>query len=147
MRPSTGAVRARRSHPGASPSHRFPAALPADPAEGAGGSWGAPFGLTVQVRYDAIPLISVAGELDVASAPLLSAVLEHVQRGASGPMEVDLREVSFADTHGLAPVLDAGMGIRAASAPVRRVLAALGPLAAPPRPQQGEAATGRNGRE
>lgn len=145
MQHSTGVARAPRP-PSEAP--RFPAAPPADPADsagGAGGPEGVAVGLTVRVRYDAIPLVFVAGELDVATAPLLSAVLEHVRRAASCPVEVDLRGVSFADSHDLAPVLDTGAAVREVSAPVRRVLAALAPLATPGRPRR-VAAADWNGR-
>lgn len=83
-----------------------------------------PGGVTVVVSHDPGPCITVSGELDVATAPLLRAVLEHVQRRTSRRVEVDLRDVRFADSHGLEPVVAAGVAVRAASAPVRRVLAA-----------------------
>lgn len=70
------------------------------------------------------PLVVVTGDLDIASAPLLAAVLEHVLRAqiqAVG-VDVDLSGVSFADSHGLAPVLDTAVQVSAASGAVRRVL-------------------------
>lgn len=76
------------------------------------------------------PLVVVTGDLDIASAPLLAAVLEHVLGGQihSIGVDVDLSGVSFADSHGLAPVFDSGVTISATSGSVNRVL---GLLAAP----------------
>lgn len=88
--------------------------------------------LSVQLRADlAPPRLTVAGELDLSSAGLVAAMLDHVRstrRGGPGRVEVDvdLERVVFADTAGLAPVLDSGARIVAASVPVRRVLRLLG---------------------
>ncbi len=94
-------------------------------------------GLDVRVRQDLPrPLVSVAGELDLASAALVTAMFDHVSRGRSHgaaavsdlhsvELDVDLSRVTFADTHGLAPVLQRRARIVAASGPVRRVLALL----------------------
>lgn len=69
------------------------------------------------------PLLVVAGELDIASAPLLIAMLDHLQTGR-GPVrvEVDLHRVTFADSHGLQPLLDRPVTLRALSPAVERVL-------------------------
>jgi anti-anti-sigma factor len=84
------------------------------------------FGVTVD-RSSRRPVIVVAGELDAAGASLLRAVIDHVrEQGAVGPVQLDLGAVRYADTHGLAPVLDGGTEIRAASMAVRRVLHLLG---------------------
>lgn len=80
------------------------------------------FTVTVD-RRSRRPVVIAAGELDAASAPLLEAVIQHVtDQGARGPVLVDLAAVDFADTHGLAPVLDRATEIRAASTAVHRVL-------------------------
>lgn len=87
----------------------------------------------VDIRHDLLrPLIRVSGELDIASAPLLVAMIDHVgsthppagdtSGDTSGCIDVDLSQVTFADSHGLAPVLDGRAAVLAASAPVRRVL-------------------------
>ncbi len=88
----------------------------------------------MRVRQDLPrPLVSVSGELDLASAGLLTAMLDHVRRGQGrhaeresglrcADIDVDLTQVTFADSHGLAPVLDGQTTILAASGPVRRVL-------------------------
>lgn len=124
---------------------------PNDDRAGAGGSRlreTQPSELTVQVRRDLPrPLVSVAGELDLASAGLLSAMLDHVRRSWSRHMapapelhdldvDVDLTRVTFADSHGLAPVLDSRTRIIAVSSAVRRLLLLLGdlPLTSPPLP-------------
>jgi anti-anti-sigma regulatory factor len=84
------------------------------------------FGVTVD-RSSRRPVIVVVGELDAAGASLLRAVIDHVrEQGAVGRVPLDLGAVRFADTHGLAPVLDGGTEIRAASMAVRRVLHLLG---------------------
>lgn len=73
------------------------------------------------------PVVVVEGELDASGASLLQAVIEHVvEQGNPGPVLVDLDAVRFADTHGLAPVLDGEAEIRTASRTVRRVLRLLG---------------------
>lgn len=91
----------------------------------------------MQVRQDLPrPLVSVAGELDLASAGLLTAMFDHVSRARSRraapgspvrdvEIDVDLSRVTFADTHGLAPVLQRRTRVVATSGPVRRVLALL----------------------
>jgi hypothetical protein len=63
------------------------------------------------------PLIQATGELDVHSAPLLQAIIDHTQHAHLPPtggathhdscrIELDLSRVTFADSHGLAPALD-----------------------------------------
>lgn len=85
------------------------------------------------------PLIKVSGELDQTTAPLLAAMLDHVrtmhpapvgnQRGdAPACTDIDLSGVTFADSHGLAPVLDDHAAVLiAASGRVRRVVHLLQP--------------------
>jgi hypothetical protein len=96
--------------------------------------------VAVLVRQDRRPpVIRVVGELDLASAGLLTAMLDHVRRSTGGraqagpgpygaDIEVDLSRVTFADSCGLVPVLDGRTRIVAASAPVRRVLRLLSAL-------------------
>ena len=102
--------------------------------------------LVVEVRQDLPrPRVEVAGELDLDSAGLLTAMLDHVRRSRQragtadlhrGEVDVDLSGVTFADSHGIAPVLDGRPRVVAASEPARRVLALLGePAGAPVRPQ------------
>lgn len=75
----------------------------------------------------------------MSSAPLLTAMLDHVRvaahrRSAQGPdrqaveVEVDLAGVTFADSSGLAPVLDSRTRVVAASSTVRHVLRLLADL-------------------
>ena len=87
--------------------------------------------LVVEVRQDLPrPLVTVAGELDLDSAGLLTAMLDHVrrrhrmQRSAvrRDEVDVDLAGITFADSHGLAPVLDDRVRVVAASQPVGRLL-------------------------
>jgi anti-anti-sigma regulatory factor len=77
-----------------------------------------PSDLAIHVREDrSRPLVSVAGELDLASVGLLIAMLHHVRRSLPPrrgvvvaldqvDVDVDLTAVMFADSHGLAPLLD-----------------------------------------
>ncbi len=107
-----------------------------------------PSDLAIHVRQDLPrPLVSVAGELDLASVGLLIAMLHHVRRSLPPrrgavvaldqvDVDVDLTAVTFADSHGLAPLLDSRTRIVAASTAVRRLLLLLPhlPLAPPPLP-------------
>lgn len=73
-------------------------------------------------------MIRVSGELDLATAPLLRAAVDHVRRThVPVRVAVDLSRVTFADSHGLAPVVDDDHQVVAASPTVRRVLHLLGP--------------------
>ena len=88
-------------------------------------------GLSVDVREDVgRPVVTVAGELDLAGAGLVTAMLDHVRRRRSGPgraadrweeVDVDLAGVTFVDSHGLASVVDGRTRVVAASEPVRRL--------------------------
>lgn len=106
--------------------------------------------LSIDLRLDLPrPLVSVAGDLDLASVGLLAAMLDHARRtshrrtGAVSALEdvdldVDLTEVPFADSQGLAPMLDSRTRIVGASTAVRRLLLVLrdvGPLPNSPSPR------------
>lgn len=52
-------------------------------------------------------VLVVAGELDACTAPQLGAVLERVVREHPCRVLVDLSEVSFMDSHGLVPLVQA----------------------------------------
>lgn len=98
--------------------------------------------LVVEIdRHGHHPLIRVSGELDVATAPLLRVMIDHGRYPVGGVdghlperVEVDLTRVTFADSLGLAPILDGHAAVRATSPTVRRVLQLLQhqPTAAPP---------------
>lgn len=47
-------------------------------------------------------VVSVSGEIDVATAPELSRVIDRAVAGSTGPLVVDLLDVSFMDSSGLA---------------------------------------------
>ncbi|WP_143108222.1 STAS domain-containing protein [Geodermatophilus obscurus] len=70
-------------------------------------------------------MVTVAGALDTCGAALLSAVLDQVRRSERAAAEVDLSRVHYADSHGLAPLLDGQVTIRRTSPVVRRLLTAL----------------------
>jgi anti-sigma B factor antagonist len=52
-------------------------------------------------------VLTVAGELDMAAAPLLSEKLNELIRSGSGDVIVDLERVGFIDSTGLAVLLNA----------------------------------------
>lgn len=72
------------------------------------------------------PVISVSGALDTSGAALLTAMLDHVRQVEGWTAEVDLARVEYADSHGLAPLLDGQATIRRASPVVERLLALVG---------------------
>ena len=57
---------------------------------------------------DAGPVIHVAGELDLASAPQLSAALSEAGREGTEPVTLDLSEVTFIDSSALRALVLAG---------------------------------------
>lgn len=65
-------------------------------------------------------LLLVHGELDIATAPQLRTLLDRL-RAHDHAVAVDLKEVTFMDSTGLATLLDAGVEIRRPSAAVKRV--------------------------
>jgi hypothetical protein len=68
-------------------------------------------------------VVSVVGRLGRSGGALLSAVLEYMRERESGPVALDLRGVSHADRHGLAPVIESGAVLTGTSPAVDRVLA------------------------
>ncbi|UOY02967.1 STAS domain-containing protein [Blastococcus sp. PRF04-17] len=92
------------------------------------------------------PVVAVSGELDLAGRDLLEAVLEHVRSTDPGLVLLDLRDVSFVDTHGLAPVLERDVVVVSASRAVTQVFRLLGlPLAQPWPSRCHDVRTGRSG--
>jgi hypothetical protein len=67
--------------------------------------------------------VSVVGFLGRSGGALLSAVLEYVRERESEPVALDLRGVSHADRHGLAPVIESGAALAGTSPAVDHVLA------------------------
>ncbi|MGY1709346.1 STAS domain-containing protein [Geodermatophilus sp. SYSU D00758] len=79
--------------------------------------------LTITVRCgDPRPLLQIGGELDHGCAPLVAAMVDHVEAVHGRPVLVDLTGVPYADTHGLAPLLRKGVEIRRTSRQVHRLL-------------------------
>jgi hypothetical protein len=77
----------------------------------------------VEVHRDAVPsVVVVTGRLGREGGALLAAMLAHVRRQGGPPVVLDLRQVSYADRLGLAPVLDAGPVIGRSSPEVDREL-------------------------
>ena len=73
---------------------------------------GEPF--SVQERQEAgVHVISVAGELDLATAPALCARLDAARDGRRPRLLVDLTAVEFCDSTGLRALLGAGSEVRA----------------------------------
>lgn len=85
------------------------------------------FSVVVRDAHDAT-VVSVAGELDVATAPELSRALASLE----GNVTVDLSSATFADPSGLRVLLDARAGncrvrvLRRRGGPVARLLALTG---------------------
>jgi anti-sigma B factor antagonist len=65
------------------------------------------FSVTEQVSGDGTTTVAVGGELDLATAPQLSDVLESLA-AREAPTVLDLSDVSFLDSTGLKVVLAAG---------------------------------------
>jgi anti-sigma B factor antagonist len=88
--------------------------------------------LTVTTKEDAggIPLICVAGELDLATAPKLSAAARAALDQDRGRVVFDLSELTFMDSSGLRVLLEvaneATVSVRDASPAVRRVIESTG---------------------
>ncbi len=92
-----------------------------------------PFAIRVDVE-DSSVVVRVSGELDVATAPLLAAVLAGAEAGGPGAV-VDLSDVTFIDTRSVGVIAAAherlgscsvGLTIRAPSPVARRLLELVG---------------------
>jgi anti-anti-sigma factor len=79
---------------------------------------------------DGVEIVAVSGEIDIASAPRLITGLNDAVGTAETPVIVDLTEVGFMDSTGLALLLNAhrrlarrgkGFAVVSADGPVRRV--------------------------
>ncbi|SFO76035.1 anti-anti-sigma factor [Geodermatophilus dictyosporus] len=83
--------------------------------------------LEVTVRREGPgPVLRIDGDLDLGCAPLVTAMVDHAAAVYGRPVAVDLTGVAYADTHGLAPLLRAGVVIRRTSPQVQRLLRLLG---------------------
>jgi len=60
-----------------------------------------PFSADAQRQNAATWIVTIAGELDLATAPELEAVFEALDTSASDRVLVDLAEVSFLDSSGI----------------------------------------------
>lgn len=72
---------------------------------------------------DGTTVLSVAGELDVSAAPVLSEKLNELIRTGTGDVVVDLKRVSFVDSTGLAVLLN---GLRRLTRARRRMAVVIG---------------------
>ena len=90
--------------------------------------------LTEVAHLDGERLLVVQGELDIATAPELTTMLERM-RTHRHPVVLDLEGVTFMDSTGLTTLMDAWLeserdgwafSVRAASPAVRRVVALAG---------------------
>jgi anti-sigma B factor antagonist len=59
-----------------------------------------PFGCTVQAKDDVVTVLP-AGELDIATVPLLEAAMTYQRDLGTGALVVDLRDVTFIDSCGV----------------------------------------------
>lgn len=84
-------------------------------------------GVTVTVERSATGcLLRVAGELNGTTRSLLEAILEHIRDDScGGRVELDLSDVSFADSQGLLPALSSDTVIKTASPAVNSTLRSL----------------------
>lgn len=80
----------------------------------------------VATRPDGLVVVSVRGEVDIATAPELAAGLEGVVRASPRAVVVDLSGVSFMDSSGVNRLVSAARTLMADGA--RVVLAVPGPL-------------------
>jgi anti-sigma B factor antagonist len=60
-----------------------------------------------EARIGDIPAVIVRGEVDISAVDMLDAVLESAIRASAGAFVVDLAEVSFLDSSGLATIVRA----------------------------------------
>ena len=87
--------------------------------------------LTIQTKEDAAgPLICLAGELDLATAPRVRAAGQAALEGGADRIVFDLGGLQFMDSSGLRVLLeiagDASVSLRDASGAVRRVIESTG---------------------
>jgi anti-sigma B factor antagonist len=81
-------------------------------------------------RSDGYDVLTVEGELDIATAPRMLSALNEALAGSDGPLLVDLTRVLFMDSTGLALLMNArrraqrcgrGFAIVCPSGPIARV--------------------------
>jgi anti-sigma B factor antagonist len=70
-----------------------------------------PFELRIDEGADTT-LISLAGELDLASAPHLGQAFETLREGGAGHVTIDLRDLTFLDSTGVRAFLEADLAGR-----------------------------------
>jgi anti-anti-sigma factor len=87
------------------------------------------------VRVGGAPALAIHGEVDVATAPTLTARLEETILDSEGAVVLDLSDVGFLDSSGIAALLrargvlgraDRSLILVCPAGPVRRVLALTG---------------------
>lgn len=72
--------------------------------------------------------IALDGELDLACAARLDRMFRRLER-TPGPVDVDLGAVTFADTHGLAPILNSAQRRRDRGVPLLHLVDVSPPVA------------------
>lgn len=97
---------------------------------------GRPPGFSIEpMAFRGVAGVAVRGEVDIHTIPQLSATLDDAARGSRGPFVVDLSEVEFFDSTGVAALVrmravlgreDRGMGVVCPPGPVRRLLEVAG---------------------
>jgi anti-sigma B factor antagonist len=85
----------------------------------------------VEARIGDIPAVAVRGEVDISAVDMLDAVLESAILKSVGTFVVDLTEVSFLDSSGLAAIVrarallgrdDRRLAVVSPPGPARRIL-------------------------
>lgn len=78
--------------------------------------------LRISLRSDeSAQTLAVAGELDLANAGTLEAELQRVAEAGAGPIVVDLRELEFIDSTGIAVLVAAHRRLNDESIPVQLI--------------------------
>jgi anti-sigma B factor antagonist len=95
---------------------------------------GAPYGeafAVVELALEAVAGVAVRGELELATAPQLTAALDDAIRGSCGPFVIDLSTVGFLDSSGISCLVrarallgrdDRTLGLVCPPGDIRRVL-------------------------
>jgi anti-sigma B factor antagonist len=74
-------------------------------------------------QVDGVPVVSVSGEVDVATAPILRDRLQELSAGGASTVVIDLQEMTFLDSTGLGVLVGALKRCREGGGELRLVAA------------------------